>query len=67
MAARLAEWHRSARDRRLFPANVLAIGHFIQPVLVAAREHVDDRTALAQSIADLSAEKLRAAGLLFQQ
>jgi nucleotide-binding universal stress UspA family protein len=32
-------------------------------VLVAAREHADDRTALAQSIADLSAEKLRAAGL----
>jgi nucleotide-binding universal stress UspA family protein len=43
---------------------LLAIGHFIQPVLVAAREHLDDRTALAQSIADLSAEKLRAAGLL---
>ncbi|HEY7910424.1 MAG TPA: universal stress protein [Blastocatellia bacterium] len=45
------------------PQTLLAIGHFIQPVLVAAREHADDRTALAQSIADLSAEKLRAAGL----
>jgi nucleotide-binding universal stress UspA family protein len=43
---------------------LLAIGHFIQPVLVAAREHLDDRTALAQSIADSSAEKLRTAGLL---
>lgn len=43
---------------------LLAIGHFIQPVLVAAREHFDDKTALAQSIADLSAEKLRAAGLV---
>jgi nucleotide-binding universal stress UspA family protein len=31
---------------------------------VAAREHADDRTALAQGIADLSAEKLRAAGLV---
>ncbi len=43
---------------------MLAIGHFIQPVLVAAREHVDDRNALAQSIADLSVEKLRAAGFV---
>ena len=43
---------------------LLAIQHFIQPVLVAAREHVDDRVALAQSIADSSAEKLRAAGLV---
>jgi nucleotide-binding universal stress UspA family protein len=46
------------------PQTLLAIGHFIQPVLVAAREHVDDRSALAQSIADSSAEKLRAAGLV---
>jgi nucleotide-binding universal stress UspA family protein len=45
------------------PQTLLAIAHFIQPVLVAAREHSDDRSAMAQTIADLSAEKLRAAGI----
>jgi nucleotide-binding universal stress UspA family protein len=46
------------------PQTLLAIGHFIQPVLMAARGRFDDKGALAQSIADLSAEELRAAGLL---
>jgi nucleotide-binding universal stress UspA family protein len=46
------------------PQTLLAIGHFIQPVLVPAGEHGDDSTVLAQSIADSLAEKLRAAGLI---
>jgi nucleotide-binding universal stress UspA family protein len=46
------------------PLTLLAMTHFIQPVAVAAREYVDDRSALAQTIADLSSEKLRAAGLV---
>jgi nucleotide-binding universal stress UspA family protein len=45
------------------PQTLLAIGHIIKPVLVAARKHFDDRRAIAQSIADLSAERLRAAGI----
>jgi nucleotide-binding universal stress UspA family protein len=45
------------------PQTLLAIAHFIQPVLVAAREPDDVRSAMAQTIADSSAEKLRAAGI----
>jgi nucleotide-binding universal stress UspA family protein len=46
------------------PLAPLAFSHFIQPIALAGREYIADRSLFAQQVVDTAAERLRQAGLM---
>jgi nucleotide-binding universal stress UspA family protein len=61
------DWPRGTEARVIAaqsPLAPLAFSHFIQPIALAGREYIADRSLFAQKVVDAAAERLRQAGLV---
>lgn len=61
------DWPRGTEVRVIAahsPLAPLAFSHFIQPIALAGREYIADRSLFAQKVVEASAERLRQAGLI---